>query len=415
MRSKAFFINGGAGRVICSIPAFEKHVEEHPEDDFIIICEGGTDFFKGHPTLDGRAYDNWHKNVFQEHIKHRDCVSPEPYRVWHYYNQKCNLAQAYDIEINGLDEPRELPKPTLNLNKTEVINGYNVVQEVKSVTKKDKVLVIQPFGRGVEQYGEFIADPTSRSLSLQNTVDIINNLKKDYGVIVMSEIHFPVEENEEKSRYKIARPQIQDMRQWAAVIDVADHFLGCDSMGQHMVRALEGTATVVVGSTYPENISYPGHKDFDIYDVGLDKREYAPIRISQDERVDRYNDEALEMTSQQVKEVCDLVRKRMGKSRTFTGTYVPPQQQQGQSCDYQTTTPDIGSGVRPDMNVVQQGAGQPPYTNIVQSRIKPESPTPHFTLDKPKSVKPSKGFKQEVKNLLKTDKPSITIEKKSEA
>ena len=67
------------------------------------------------------------------------------------------------------------------------------------------------------------------------------------------------------------------------------------------------------------------------------------------------------------------------------------------------------------MNVVQQGAGQPPYTNIVQSRIKPESPTPHFTLDKPKSVKPSKGFKQEVKNLLKTDKPSITIEKKSEA
>tara|TARA_B100000287_G_scaffold66019_1_gene57582 strand:- start:1448 stop:2695 length:1248 start_codon:yes stop_codon:yes gene_type:complete len=415
MRSKAFFINGGAGRVICSIPAFEKHVEEHPEDDFIIICEGGTDFFKGHPTLDGRAYDNWHKNVFQEHIKHRDCVSPEPYRVWHYYNQKCNLAQAYDIEINGLDEPRELPKPTLNLNKTEVINGYNVVQEVKSVTKKDKVLVIQPFGRGVEQYGEFIADPTSRSLSLQNTVDIINNLKKDYGVIVMSEIHFPVEENEEKSRYKIARPQIQDMRQWAAVIDVADHFLGCDSMGQHMVRALEGTATVVVGSTYPENISYPGHKDFDIYDVGLDKREYAPIRISQDERVDRYNDEALEMTSQQVKEVCDLVRKRMGKSRTFTGTYVPPQQQQGQSCDYQTTTPDIGSGVRPDMNVVQQGAGQPPSTNIVQSRIKPQSPTPHFTLDKPKSVKPSKGFKQEVKNLLKTDKPSITIEKKSEA
>ena len=44
MRSKAFFVNGGAGRVICSIPAFEKYAETH--DDFVIICEGGTDFSK---------------------------------------------------------------------------------------------------------------------------------------------------------------------------------------------------------------------------------------------------------------------------------------------------------------------------------------------------------------------------------
>ena len=62
------------------------------------------------------------------------------------------------MEINGLEEPRELPKPTLNLTKMEVIAGYNMVQEVKAVTGKDKVVVIQPFGRGVEQVGDFIAD-----------------------------------------------------------------------------------------------------------------------------------------------------------------------------------------------------------------------------------------------------------------
>ena len=61
MRSKAFFVNGGAGRVISSIPAFEKYAENH--DDFIIVCEGGTDFFKGHPTLDHKVYDHWHKIV----------------------------------------------------------------------------------------------------------------------------------------------------------------------------------------------------------------------------------------------------------------------------------------------------------------------------------------------------------------
>jgi len=340
MRSKAFFINGGAGRVICSIPAFEKYAETH--DDFIIVAEGGTDFYKGHPVLDGRVYDAWHKNLFEEHIRHRDCVSPEPYRNWHYYNQKCSLAQAFDMEINGLDEPRELPKPTLNLTKMEVIQGFNIVQEVKAVTGKDKIVVIQPFGRGVQQMGDFIADSTSRSMSLVNTIDIINDLKKDYGVIVMSEIHFPVEENEEKSKYKIARPQISDIRLWASVIDVADHFLGVDSIGQHICKSLDKKATVVIGSTYPVNISYPEDPDFDIIDIGVEKRVYSPIRISMDERRDRYNDQAMEMDTDQVKKVISSVRKALGKPTEFKGTFTPVSQETSccaPSNDQQTVIP----------------------------------------------------------------------------
>ena len=367
MRSKAFFINGGAGRVICSIPALEKYAETH--DDFIIVAEGGTDFYKGHPLLDGRVYDAWHKNLFEEQIKHRDCVTPEPYRMWHYYNQKCSLSQAFDMEINGLDEPRELPKPTLNLSKMEVINGYNIVQEVKAVTGKDKVVVIQPFGRSVQQMGDFIADSTSRSMSLVNVVDIINDLKKDYGVIVMSEIQFPVEENEEKSKYKIARPQISDIRLWASVIDVADHFLGVDSIGQHICKALDKKATVVIGSTYPVNISYPEDSNFDIIDVGLEKRVYSPIRISVDEMRDRHNDQAMEMDKDQVKQVIASVRKHLGKPTEFKGTYTPVQQDN--SC------------CSPTENVA------PMSTNLYMN------PTE-------KSKKQKVGFKQEVKDLLKT-------------
>ena len=408
MRSKAFFINGGAGRVISSIPAFEKYAETN--DDFIIVCEGGTDFFKGHPTLDSKVYDHWHKNLFQEHIKQRDCVSPEPYRVWHYYNQKCSLAQAYDMEINGLDEPRELQKPTINLNKVEVINGYNIVEEVKSVTKKDKVIVIQPFGRSVEQMGEFIADSTSRSLPMNATVDIINQLKKDYAVVVMSEYHFPVEENETNSKHPIARPQIQDMRVWSAVVDVADHFLGCDSMGQHMARALDKTATVVVGSTYPENISYPGHKDFDIIDVGNGRREYAPIRITMDERVDRFNDESLELDKQQIKEIVESCRKRLGKPKAYTGTFVPPQQNQSSCCDNNSQQQLQPAPTRQDAFQLSQGQQMQPIPPNRPSQT--GAPKPNFTLNRPKP--PSKGFKQEVKSLLNADKKnSITIEKKS--
>ena len=394
MRSKAFFINGGAGRVICSIPALEKYAEENPDDDFVIVAEGGTDFFRGHPKLDGRVYDNWHKNLFEDYLKDRDCVSPEPYRMWHYYNQKCSLSQAYDMEINGLEEPRELPKPTVILNKTEVINGYNIVQEIKSVTGKDKVVVIQPFGRSIETQGDFIADPSSRSMSLVNAVDIINQLKKDYAVVIMSEVQFPVEENEEKSPYKIARPQIESIRNWAAVIQVADHFLGVDSVGQHICKAMDKKATVVIGSTYPINISYPEDKDFDIIDIGAENgRKYSPIRLTMDDCVDRFNDQALEMSKEQVDRVVKSVRKALGKPTKFEGSFTAPQQNTNSCCDTPQTQNQFGqtTGVMP-----------PP---------KPQSPTPNFTLEKPK-VK-TKGFKQEISNLLKSEKGSaIKIEQK---
>ena len=309
-RSTAFFMNGGAGRVIASVPAFELFLKENPKDDFIIVCEGGTDFYKGHPLLSKRVFDHWHKGLFETYIKDRNCMSPEPYRVWEYYNQKCSLAQAFDIEINnkGL---RDLPKPTLNLNKTEVVGAANVVEEVKKVTGFDKTLVIQPFGRTVENMGDFLVDPTSRSFQLNNIIDIINILKKEYGVIIMSE-HPVVVDDSPNPKHPVAQPEIPDMRIWAGIIDIADHFLGCDSLGQHIVKALGKKATIVTGSTYPVNISYPDDDNFDIIDVGEGKRVYAPIRLTMEEEQDRLNDEVMELSKDQIDTILASVRKHLG-------------------------------------------------------------------------------------------------------
>ena len=148
-RKTAIFLNGGAGRMVSSIPAVEKYLEENPDKDPILICEGGTDVFKGHPKLHFRAYDNWHKNLFQDLLKDRDLISPEPYRIWEYYNQKCSLAQAYDIAINDKGI-RDLPKPNLKLSKEELLLARKMIAEVKEKTGKDKVIVFQPFGRGAQ-------------------------------------------------------------------------------------------------------------------------------------------------------------------------------------------------------------------------------------------------------------------------
>jgi hypothetical protein len=347
-RPKAYFINGGAGRVLCSIPAFEKLAET--DKDFIIVCEGGMDLYKGHPILHDRAYDNWHKGLFEQHLKHRDIITPEPYRVWEYYNQQCSLTQAFDIIINN-QGIRDLPKPTVVLNKMEIVSGYNVVQEVKAKTGFDKVVVIQPFGRGVQNTGEFVVDPSSRSLHLSNLIQIVNDLKKEYGVIIMSE--FPVAlEEKDTGKFPVAIPNISDIRVWAGIIDVADHFIGCDSVGQHIARAMGKTATVITGSTFPINITYPNCKDFDIVDLGEGKRVYSPIRISMEDHIERHNDEIMEMTKQQIQHVLNLARKRLGKSTKFKGTYTPIQQQA--SCCVPTTAPSTPMSVPSSVSEVKQ-------------------------------------------------------------
>lgn len=287
--------------MISSIPAFEKYEEESGDKDFLIICEGGAEIFKGHPTLDKRVYDHWHRNLFQDKIKDMDIVTTEPYRVWEYYNQKCSIAQAFDIQINGKGI-RPLPRPTLRLSKDELLQGRYVVSEVKKKLKKDKIIVIQPFGRGIEYIDETLVDKTGRSFELKDVKDIVRKLQdNDYGVILMSE--FKVDLSDAKLKDEVATPENINIRVWAAIIKYCDHFLGCDSLGQHLAYAIGTKVTAVIGSTYPINVSYPDNPDVDVLDMGEIDREYSPIRIVIDERVDRKNEPLMVMN----KEIVDLV------------------------------------------------------------------------------------------------------------
>jgi hypothetical protein len=317
-RAKAFFINGGAGRVVCSIPALEKYAEENG-NDFIIVCEGGTDFFKGHPILHERAYDHWHKNLFEDKLVNMDLVSPEPYRIWEYYNQKCSLAQAYDIAINNKGV-RELPKPTMRLSAEEMFVGFNVIKEVKEKTKRDKIVVFQPFGRGTNSQNGIIFDPSNRSFEGEHVINIVKQLQKKYGVILMSEIG--IDFTKHGCKDMVAHPQGVNLRQWAAVIANADYFLGCDSVGQHLAYALDRPATIVVGSTFAVNVSYPDYDKFDVLDMGGTIRRYSPIRITMDEVADRGNDGIMRMNDKIEDAIVKSVNDGVNKSKAPTPSMV---------------------------------------------------------------------------------------------
>ena len=157
----------------------------------------------------------------------------------------------------------------------------------------------------------------------------------------MSEFSFDTGESE----YEHALPQIPDIRLWSGIIQCADHFLGCDSVGQHIAKAVGTTATVVTGSTYPINITYPDDKDFDIIDLGEGKRTFSPIRLTEEDYQDMENDEGMTMTKDDIKTVIDSCRKRLGKS--IKRKQQKPPQLQESCCDdpaCPTSTPKKGFG-----------------------------------------------------------------------
>lgn len=286
-KNTAFFVNGGAGRMLSSIPALELYQKENPKDDFIIVCEGGWNMFKGHPTLSRRCVTTDTPNVFIEKIKDRQCISLEPYRVWEYYNQKCSIAQAFDIEINkqGI---RDLPVPSFHLSTEEEVNGYHLVEEGKKETKKDKLVVLQPFGRSSINNKGYVYDSGGRSFDIMDTIALVKKLKTHFAVVLMSEHKLSGED------WKgVGQPDNITLRQWAGIIKYADHFIGIDSVGQHLATALDVTSTVVFGSTFPINTSYPNHPKVDIIDFDAEQREYSPIRIAMDDVTERNNDRCL--------------------------------------------------------------------------------------------------------------------------
>ena len=76
---KAFFINGGSGRVLCSMPALEKYAEK--DDDFIIVAESWGELYFLNEKLRDKVYQMVHKGLFETMLTDRKIISPEPYSL----------------------------------------------------------------------------------------------------------------------------------------------------------------------------------------------------------------------------------------------------------------------------------------------------------------------------------------------
>jgi len=97
------------------------------------------------------------------------------------------------------------------------------------------------------------------------------------------------------------------LREWAGFIKFADHFLGCDSVGQHLAKSVGQKATIVTGGTFPINVSYPDDDNFTIFDLGKDQRIYDPIRIIVNKKTSETNKGIMKMNVETIDKIIDNV------------------------------------------------------------------------------------------------------------
>ena len=196
--------------------------------------------------------------------------------------------------INETDDHSDLSLPVIKTNKNEELQAANFIRETKQQQQKQKTIVIQPFGRSMEKPQEkVILDQSSRSINPDTYLKLVKKLSAKYNLILFAEKNFWIEED----TYTM-KPEA-DLRMWSAFIDASDYFIGCDSVGQHMARALNKPGTVIIGSTFPINTSYPNY--FNIIEKDVPKV-YSPIRISglESHLADRVNEITVEFTDEEI-------------------------------------------------------------------------------------------------------------------
>lgn len=301
---KTFVINGGAGRVISAIPALEKYARLNPENDFNVVVHGWESLYWSHPLLQNRTYGIHNKGIFEQVFKPTETVCPEPYFLHGYYNQKLSMAEAFDHQINQTDDHSDLEKPNLFISSLERNSARRIIARAREEKKKSYSVVVQPYGSTMQIMNDRPYDNSQRSMDVDQYLELVKRLS-EYAVVYYfgpPELRHPLDEYTES--LKDFNP---DLRMFMSLISESDYFVGCDSVGQHMARAFNKPGTILMGSTFEKNVSYPDH--FNIFRKKGQEPVYNPIRFGgvDSDLVDRLNDEIMILPEKELNEFIGFI------------------------------------------------------------------------------------------------------------
>jgi hypothetical protein len=300
-------LDGGFGRIITSIPALLKYHKNHPDEEWYITIPGWDFVMWGFPELQERTFNPDARGSFDLFWKADRVISPEPYRVPAYYRNEISLKEAFDVAINNSIDHSDLPPMQLNLSLQEKRKAFEILEEAKSKHKKSKTIVLQPYGSTATPHSSGIFDDSLRSIPKPMLDYLIDNLSKDYNLIFMGAKEF--------HNIKTYKPNPDpNLREWAAIIGASDYFVGCDSCGQHICKALNKKASVVIAGTHRVNVTYGGfhiiERDVPFYPDAM--------RISsfQSHMASRLNESRIEFTQEEIETAYqDIIKNIEGEKK----------------------------------------------------------------------------------------------------
>jgi ADP-heptose:LPS heptosyltransferase len=257
---RVIYIDGGVGRVICSLPAIEKASKK----DEIIVITPHTQVFMNNPNI----YRILHPStpyIFEDYIFDNNFEHPEPYQLNKYYRGELHLIQAFNFIINN---DIELSKPNIYLTSSEIKNAKNLIQ---SLTSTKKILLFQPFGSSnsiVCNNAEptHNSDASGRSLSENQANYILEKLKSEYEIIYIGDYLATSSES-----FHVLNLSIRDV---FSLCMHADKFIGIDSFLMHAANAFNLPGLVIFGAMNSNNLCYKEH-----YLLKKENLNYEPLRM----------------------------------------------------------------------------------------------------------------------------------------
>lgn len=298
-------LDGGLGRIITSIPALLKYHKNHPDEEWYITIPGWDFITWGFPELQERTFSPDTKGVFNLFLKADRVISPEPYRLPAYYRNEISLREAFDVCINDSTDHSDLPPMQLNISMQEKRTAYDIIKRSKK-NPQGKTIVIQPYGSTATPHPSGVFDDSLRSMPKKMLDYFIDNLSKNYNLIYMGAKDF--------HDIRTYKPDPDpSLREWAAIIEAADYFIGCDSCGQHMCKAFDKKASVMITGTHKTNTTY---NDFHIIERDVP---YFPdsMRISgfHAHMASRLNEPRIQFTQEEIEKAYqEIVENIEGKA-----------------------------------------------------------------------------------------------------
>lgn len=274
-------IDGGIGRVICSIPALEQLCKTRSD---VEIITPWPDVFQNNPHVKKvHLARGPQSNLWPTLIQNSDYRHPEPYHHYLYYTKQHHLIESFHYLLNG--KPK-MEVPNVYLSGAEQQTAQTLIQAIKEQQNADKVIIFQPFGGTARRDGHIVHDNTNRSLSLAASQHILNNLPPNTRVIYRGILPFSHPRCLARTNFSV--------RETLALVQASDGVVGIDSCAQHMAYALNKPAVVLWGSTAVENVGYPNFTN--ISRPGFPKA-YVPYRFDFDQSI---NKGAMDFTTEEL-------------------------------------------------------------------------------------------------------------------